>query len=199
MKTPLKFFGTAAAVLFLCAGLQAAPIVFSASLSKPAEDLTSTSPGTGFTTMIYDDAAHTLQVDISFSDLLGTTTASHIHAPTADPFMGTAGVATQVPTFSGFPLGVTSGSYDHTFDLTDVGSFNPTFVTNNGGTAAGAEAALISAMLNGKAYLNIHTTYRPGGEIRGFLAVPDGSTTMILLGGGLAALAAWKRRRRALG
>ena len=43
-------------------------------------------------------------------------------------------VATGVPTFLGFPTGVTNGYYDHTFDLTLASSFNPAYVTANGGT-----------------------------------------------------------------
>jgi hypothetical protein len=48
-------------------------------------------------------------------------------------------------------------------------SYNPSFVTNNGGTPASAWAALRAGISAGKAYLNIHSTTFPGGEIRGFL------------------------------
>jgi hypothetical protein len=48
-------------------------------------------------------------------------------------------------------------------------SYNPSYVTNNGGTTASAFAALRAAITAGKAYLNIHSTMFPGGEIRGFL------------------------------
>jgi hypothetical protein len=106
---------------------------------------------------------------VQFSGLLGTTIASHIHACTAAPGTGTAGVATTVPTFPGFPLGVTSGSYDHTFSTLAVGTYNPAFVAANGGTAASAEAALAACINAGRAYLNVHSTMFPGGEIRGFL------------------------------
>ncbi len=80
---------------------------------------------------------------------------------------GTAIVATQTPTFTGFPLGVNSGTYDHTFDTSQDSFYNPAFETANGGTAASAEAALAAALDAGEAYLNIHTTVVPGGEIRG--------------------------------
>src|ERR1700732_86713 len=43
-----------------------------------------------------------------------------------------AGGATTVPAFSGFPLGVTSGTYDHVLDLTSASSYNPAFVTMQG-------------------------------------------------------------------
>lgn len=155
--------------------------------------------GTGGGTVTYDDVTHQLTLSVIFSGLTGTTTASHIHAPTALPLTGTASVATQIPTFSAFPLGVTSGTFNQTLDLTLTGSFNPSFVTANGGTAAGAETALVAAMNSGRSYLNIHTSAFPGGEIRGFLiAVPEpASWAMMLLGFGAIGIA-MRRRRRSL-
>lgn len=133
-----------------------------------------------------------------FSGLTGNTTASHIHAATASPGAGTAGVATQTPTFSGFPLGVTSGTYFNTLDLTLASSFNPTFVTANGGIVANAEAALVAAMFAGESYLNIHSTVFAGGEIRGFLmAVPDRSATAAMLVFALFAMVGFFRYQRA--
>jgi hypothetical protein len=90
---------------------------------------------------------------------------------------------------------VTSGSYDLTLDLTQASSYNPAFVTANGGTLASAEAALLLAMAEGKAYFNIHSTVVPGGEIRGFLAVPEPSA-MLLLGSGLLGLITYGRKRK---
>jgi hypothetical protein len=109
-----------------------------------------------------------MTVDVTFSGLTTPTTAAHIHCCVTPP--GNTGVATTVPTFTGFPLGVTSGTYTHAFDMTSAASYNPAFVTANGGTVAGAEAALLAGLEAGQAYLNIHTTMFPGGEIRGFLA-----------------------------
>lgn len=147
--------------------------------------------------MAYDSVTHMLGVIVSFSDLLGTTTASPIHAATATAGTGTAGVATQLPTFTGFPLGVTSGTCSHTFDLTDLLSFNSSFITSNGGTAASAEAALAAALGDGKAYLNIHTTFAPGGEIRGFLVpVPEPGAYALIAGLGLCGFGAWRRVKR---
>ncbi|WP_309610175.1 CHRD domain-containing protein [Sphingomonas sp.] len=175
----------------------AAVTVYTAALSGGAEAPPNASPGTGSAIVTYDDVLHTLRVQVTFSGLLGTTTASHIHAATPTPFTGTAGVATETPTFGGFPLGVSSGSYDNLFNLTLLASFNAPFVTANGGTAAGAEAALAAAMNGGRSYLNIHTTRFPGGEIRGFLApVPEPATWMMMLAGFGAAGVALRRRRR---
>jgi hypothetical protein len=169
-------------LVFLCGLAHGTMIHFQANLSGPAESPANASPGMGFADVFFDDTAQTMEVKVSFWDLLGTATASHIHAATTLPNAGTAGVATETPTFGGFPLGVKSGTYDHLFDLTLAQSFNPSFVTANGGTNASASAAFESALLAEKAYLNIHTSVFPGGEIRGFLhAVPDGSSTALLL------------------
>jgi CHRD domain len=78
-------------------------------------------------------------------------------------------VATTTPTFAGFPLGVTAGTYHIILDLTLATSWNAAFIAANGGTTAGAEAALAAGLNAGNTYLNIHTNVFPGGEIRGFL------------------------------
>jgi len=167
---------------------------YEAFLDGVSESPPNASPATGFTEVDYDSVLHTLEVQVTFSGLLGTTTASHIHAATALPGTGTAGVATTLPYFAGFPIGVTSGSYMNTLDLTQTSSWNPSFVTANGGTTAGAELALFNALQADEAYLNIHTTFAPGGEIRGFLVSVPEPGSLALLGLGLGAVA-WLKRK----
>jgi hypothetical protein len=155
------------------------------------------SPGTGAATVNYDDVGHSLQLQISFSGLTGTTTATHIHSPTALPFAGTAGVATTTPSLAGFPLGVSSGSFSTTLDLTAASSWNPSYITANGGTTAGAEAAFASQIAAGRAYWNLHTSTFGGGEINGFLvAVPEPSSlTLVLIGAASLTVRGWNKRR----
>jgi CHRD domain/PEP-CTERM motif len=178
----------------------AAPINYTTILSGAIASPPNPSPGTGTAQVGYDALTHDLHVQFFFSGLVGTTTAAHIHGPTATADSGTAGVITVVPTFPGFPLGVTSGTYDNIFGMDLVSSYNPAFITANGGTVASAEAAFAASLADGTAYLNIHTTQYPGGEIRGFLhpesspSVPEPST-LLLLGAGLGGLALLQRRK----
>jgi len=165
-----------AALLTLTAPASATTSVYSGSMSGGAESPANASPGTGTAKITIDFAQSTMHVEASFSSLTGTTTASHIHCCVAPP--GTVGVATTVPTFTGFPLGVTNGTYDHVFDLTLATSYNSAFITANGGTVASAFNALVAGLNAGHAYFNIHSTVFPGGEIRTFLIVaPNLQTT----------------------
>jgi hypothetical protein len=191
------FVAVSVMALALAPAAQATPITFAADLSGANEAPPNVSPATGTTTVIFDPVAHTMEVKVTFSGLVAPNTAAHIHCCTAVPGAGTVGVATVTPTFTGFPSGVTSGTYDWTFDMTLTTSYSGAFVTAHGGTAAGAEAALLAGLLDGRAYLNVHSTAFPGGEIRGFLADTPEPATLALLGFGLAgAFAARKRMRR---
>jgi len=161
-----------AALLALCAAAMPATAnqqVYTTVLSGGAENPSNASLGGGAGVVTFDLDLLTMRVQTTFAGLSGNVTASHIHCCVAAP--GNVGVATMTPTFTGFPLGATFGSYDHTFDMTLASSYNPSFITANGGAVSTAFSALLAGVDAGRSYLNIHSTFAPGGEIRGYLVV----------------------------
>src|SRR5678815_1940560 len=138
------------------------------------------SSGTGTALITFDTVAHQMTVNVVFSGLTTPNTAAHIHCCISAP--GNAGVATVTPTFTGFPGGVTSGTYSHLFDMSLASSYNPSFVTAHGGTPLSAEAFLFAGIESGESYLNIHSTSFPGGEIRGFLVFVPEPVTLSVFG-----------------
>jgi hypothetical protein len=177
---------------------QALVVSYDATLDGLAEIPPNASPSTGDALVTVDLDTLMMDVQITFAGLVGTTTASHIHCCTSVPGSANVGVATILPTFTGFPLGVTSGTYDHTFDMSLASSYNPAFVTAQGSIST-AFTALIAGMETGNAYLNIHTSEFPGGEIRGLLqpvAPPDvpEPATLALVGIGLAGIGFLRRK-----
>ncbi|MCA9307344.1 MAG: CHRD domain-containing protein [Phycisphaerales bacterium] len=188
----IRFVAAAALVGCVTVGAPGDVIVYTATLSGANESPPVMSSGSGTSTVTIDTDLHTMRVEASFQDLTGMTTASHIHGPTAVPFEGNAGVISPTPSFPGFPLGVTSGSYDMTFDLTMASSYNPSFITAQGGMVSAAEGALLQSLAEGRSYLNIHSSAFGGGEIRGFYVVPAPGTGALCVTGGLV----MTRRRR---
>ena len=191
--------GVATAVSALPSTAHASIVVYTASLSGANEAPANASTGVGAAIVTFDDVIKLMRLQVTFSGLTGNVTAAHIHCCTAVAGSGTAGVATTLPSFTGFPSGVTFGVVDQTYDMTLAGSYSTSFVNANGGTTATAFAAFLAGADAGKAYFNIHTSTFPGGEIRGFLTssttVPEPST-YALMGLGLAALVPAARRRR---
>ena len=194
-KLTVIVLAVATALMLLVPAAYAIPVTFVGNLTGANEVPPVPSSATGLATVVLDAAAQTLQINATFSGLTSNTNAAHIHC--CAPLGTNAGVATTVPAFPGFPLGVTSGSFTSAvFDLTQPTIYNPAFVTLQGGLTQ-AEAALIAGILNGTTYLNIHTVNFPGGEIRGQLEPVPEPTMLLLLGTTLTGLglARWRRRR----
>lgn len=198
----------AAAAMVIASPVLAHPVTYVGTLSNIGEPAPANlSLGTGTVTLILNDDNFTMDLSVTFSNLTGNVSNSHIHCCTGTAGEGNAGVASPLPTFPGFPgtgsgvPNVQSGSYHQLFDLSLASNYNPAFVTANGGTASSAFAALATGIATGKAYLNIHTSYVPGGEIRGFLVaapVPEPQSYALMLAG-LGVLGWAARRKQRLG
>lgn len=191
MKKLLAVVALSAASCAASAGV----IVFNAALGPEVARAT----GSGFMQAFYDTVSHDLRIVADWSGLSGTTTVAHIHCCVAVAGAGTVGVAVTPGTLPGFPAGVQSGHYEtpSDIDLDLASSFTAAFIsTFGGGTVDGARNALLAGMSAGTAYFNIHTTAFPGGEIRGFLQVPEPGT-LGLAGLALGLVAVGLRRRAA--
>lgn len=198
---PLGATVALACAALLCAGpANANLLTYSAMLSGANEVPANASPGSGNVLLVIDDQADTMHLEVSFVGLLGATGAAHIHCCAAAPLAGNAGVATPVPSFPGFPAGVTVGSYAANFNLDSPSAYNPAFVTAQGGVG-NARDALLAGLADRSAYFNIHTSLFQAGEIRGFLVlqqeIPEPGA-LALLGIGLAALGYTCKSRRDL-
>ena len=168
-----------AAVLLPAPATYASPMLFGGNLSGANEIPPNASAATGHVTVALDTTAQTITIDATFTGLGSNDAAAHIHC--CAPLGTNVGVATTLPAFMGFPLGVTSGSFDQTFSLTDATFYNPAFVTANGGTIAGAEAALEAGIENEMTYFNIHTVNFSGGEIRSELSpIPEPASIWLM-------------------
>lgn len=146
-----------AVLAFSASTASAALFGYSAVINATQEVPTNPSTATGAATFVHDDVAHTLTYSLSFQGLTQGLTAAHIHGPAA------AGANAGVLHFFPFNplLGQLAGSWN--------GSWTAMTPTQETQLAAGLY------------YVNIHTSFRPGGEIRGQIlpnqAVPTQGTS----------------------
>jgi hypothetical protein len=96
---------------------------------------------------------------------------------------------------------VTSGSFNHTFDLGQTSTYNASYLGASGGTADGARDRLLGSMRGqtdgnfGVAYFNVHSVNFGPGEIRGNISLIPEPATVMLLALGAAAFAIHRRPR----
>lgn len=156
------------AAALLVAPLQAHATLFSldAVLDGLQETPPVATPASGTASLTYDDASNLLNWTISFQSLIGTTTDAHFHGPA--PVGTPAGVQVPIPHTNGLTADTLIGS-------------------------ATLTATQETQLLAGLWYINIHSTFRPGGEIRGQVNVVPEPGTLLLVAGGVAWLAARRR------
>jgi hypothetical protein len=195
MKHVLSALALAAVSSALAVPASAAPAdpMYRANASGALESPPNASPGTSLVTI--ELSGKEMLVDLPFRDLEGTTVEAHVHCCASAAFTGVAPVALPFPDF---PAGVSTGTYSNAIPLGEEMSYDPAFLSTHGGTAQSASSALIDAINANEAYVNIHTSKYPNGEIRGWLVaappVPEaGEWSMLAVGlGGLL----WMSRRR---
>jgi len=165
-KMKILIFATFAVVLTLSLMFVLAPPNSAANESHKA-DLTGyeevpaiSSTGTGSLRLKVDELNETIDYEISYENLEGTTTtASHIH-------LGQRSVNGGVIAFfcggGGRPACTPgSGTFSGTITATDI--IGPA----SQGLAAGEFLEVVRALRAGQIYANVHTNKHPGGEIRG--------------------------------
>lgn len=199
------------ALITLCASVAAADTLLTAELNNANEvsgtpvipTLTTGDPrpaSFGSATFVLNDAqtALTYSITVNNIDLTGTQTvdtndnlgAAHIHAP-ATPAQNT---------------GVVFGFFGTPFnDNNPLDVVVTPFAVGVGGTITGkwdapegqntTLAAQIDNLLNGHAYVNVHTTQFPGGEIRGTILVPEPSIAALLGFAGMVGFALRRHKR----
>ena len=114
----------------------AATITYIGDLNGPAESPPNASPATGSTTVAYTASTHMLQVDC---ELFGPSRHDHgfTHPLLLRCGRNRHGGRCHQPTFSGFSAGRDLRClHFKVSDLTMTSSFNPAFVTANGGDCA---------------------------------------------------------------
>ena len=143
-----SIFGKKYSILFaLCAllspSLNAATRTLSASLTGGAENPAVMTMGSGSATLMLDDVSGAWSLTGSFTGMTGNSSAAHIHGPA--PTTSNAGVITGLIFTSGATAGSLSGS----------------------GTLTSAQ---MMDILAGLYYVNIHSSFAGGGEVRGQLS-----------------------------
>ena len=117
---------------------------------------------TGTATVVLNAAQTQITISCQFQNLVGTYTASHVHGPAGPGFNTNVRWG-----FVGAPAGWILSNSDHDGTL------------NNYVTVDVLPADVLN-LANGLMYVNVHSTFRPGGEIRGQLGtapVPTMKTT----------------------
>lgn len=154
----------------------------------------SSASGTGELTLASDDNSFSVVID--YAGLSSSIEGAHVHCCASASGNAPIAVAFSLP--AGNPsTGVITGTYN----LTLASTYTSDFLTLAGGTATAARTYFLNGLTSGLAYLNVHSTAFPAGEIRGQLpamaagGVPEPSSWAMIITG--FALVGGTMRRRA--
>ena len=170
MSTLLRSVMLAVAAGLFAAPASAAIINLAATIDGGQEVPPVNTPATGTGVVTLDDVSNLLSWEITYSGLIGAPTVSHFHGPA--------------------PVGTNAGVQ------VDI-------VANSGGSIASpmiGSATITDPqkadLLAGLWYINIHSSFRPGGEIRGQVEVVPIPAALWLFGSGLLGLIGLARRKQ---
>ena len=127
--------------------------------------LTLSTPGSGRFTAKIDDDAQTIDYKLSYEGLEAPAIAAHIHLGAR----GTTGGVSAFLCSGGNKPACPPGGGTVTGTITPADIIGPAAQ----GIAPGEFAEVVRAIRNGAVYANVHSTLRPGGEIRGQLRSSD--------------------------
>ena len=130
-----------------------AQTVYVANLNGGNEVPPVVTTGTGTATVVLNAAQTELSIDCDFQNLIGVYTLSHIHGPAAPGV--NAGVRWG---FVGAPAGWIFSNSNHNGTLNDF-------------IAVGVTPVDVANLNAGLMYVNVHSDFRPGGELRGQLGL----------------------------
>lgn len=156
-------------------------------------DGSTNSPGIGFGIVTLDPDTNILSYDFSWSGLFGNLTKLHIHGPASFEESNPQHIIEifgppEVPAELATTFGTVANSFElQTLEQVGFDPIDPDYI--------------IDTLVNGQAYLNVHTTVFGMGEIRGNLglpvsqSVPEPSSILLSL---LSATCLTARRRRSV-
>lgn len=158
MQTIAKIVAASAAAVLLTAGSASAQVVKMAAVLSAGEETPALLSGAVGTADVGVDVTNReLSVTLRVFNLPTASTAGHIH-------VGPRGVAG--PVVLDFPnIPGRTGDFTLSFRL-GITAFRP-----NPAIGINTMEDVIQAVVGGNAYVNIHSTTNPGGEVRGQLAV----------------------------
>jgi hypothetical protein len=165
MRSTMLLIGGVCVLMLGTSAAQATVFHFVFPIDGLQEAPPNATPGFGNGDVTYNDVTNELSWNISYSALIGTATLSHFHGPADYGVNAAARVDI---------AGLSGGVASPMIGMTTISD------------------AFETELLDGLWYVNIHSTFDAGGEIRGQV-VPEPTSLALLAGGGVFVL---RRRRR---